>query len=250
MFARIWQGRESNGFKPLKVHYSQHPDRDEAWVKEARQGYPASTWDQEYECSFEAMEDAVFKEAVIQNCIRPFQLEASGQPGHRYVTGWDLARKKDYTVGVTLDITDSPARLVAFERFRNKPWPLQAEIIERKDKDFPGRVIIDSAGIGDPVEQFLNIYVEGFVFTVRSKLNILQNLVLTMERGELIFPNIPELIEELRDYSWADRGLITDCVMALALAVSKIERTPAIDVGVEPDRRYGERKSIWGFANA
>src|SRR3990172_1889523 len=143
MFARIWQGRESNGFKPLKTHYSQHPERNEAWVKEAKQGYPESVWEQEYECSFEAMEDAVFKERVIQSCIRPIQLETSGQPGHYYVTGWDLARKKDYTVGVTLDVTDTPARLVSFERFRNKPWPLQAEIIERKDKDFPGRVIID-----------------------------------------------------------------------------------------------------------
>ncbi|KKL13686.1 hypothetical protein LCGC14_2523310 [marine sediment metagenome] len=49
-------------------------------MKEAKQGYPASVWDQEYECSFEAMEDAVFKEAVIQSCIKEVLLETSGQP--------------------------------------------------------------------------------------------------------------------------------------------------------------------------
>lgn len=247
MFARIWQGRGSNGFEPLKIHYSQHPERDEAWVKEAKQGYPASAWDQEYECSFEAMEDAVFKEAVIQGCIRPIQLEASGQAGHRYITGWDLARKKDYTVGVTLDITDTPARLVAFERFRNKPWPLVAEIIEAKSKAFPGRVVIDSTGIGDPVEQFLNVPVEGFIFTARSKLNILQTLVLNMERGQIQFPNIPELIEELRDYRWADKDLTTDSVMALALAASGVSQAPAYDFGVEREpiqQRQSERR-LW-----
>ncbi|MEE8448565.1 MAG: terminase family protein [Thermodesulfobacteriota bacterium] len=250
MFARIWSGRGRNGFESLKVHYSQHPQRDKAWVKEAKQAYPQSAWDQEYECSFEAMEDAVFKEAVIQSCIKEVQLETSGQPGHRYVTGWDLARKKDYTVGVTLDVTESPVKLVAFERFRNKPWPLVAEIIEAQTKTFPGKVIIDSTGLGDPVLQFLNVPVEGFIFTARSKLNLIQSLVLNMERGEIQSPNIPQLVEELRDYRWLDKGLVTDCVMALALAASGVSSPPAFDIGIEQESLY-ERKSerrLWAFA--
>ena len=252
MFARIWQGRGANGFEPLKIHYSQHPGRDDAWVKEAKQGYPASVWDQEYECSFEAMEDAVFKEAVIQSCIRSIELEASGQAGHRYVTGWDLARKKDYTVGITLETTKLPARVVAFERFRGKPWPLVGERIEQKSKSFSGNTRIDSTGVGDPVEQFLNVPVEGFIFTPRSKLNLIQNLVLAMEQGQIVFPNIPQLVEELREYRWVDKSLTTDCVMALALAASGVSSPPAFDIGIDqpPLSERNRERRLWGSVRA
>lgn len=60
--------------------------------------------------------------------------------------------------------------------------------------------------------------VEGFIFTQRSKADLITNLQLTLEKGELRFPFIRELVDELQAYAWDDKELSTDCVMALALA--------------------------------
>lgn len=70
--------------------------------------------------------------------------------------------------------------------------------------------------------------VDGFQFTRSSKHGILEHLRLLMsvgyqpggeeEFGWLRCPPIVHLEEELSFYSWDDKGLETDCVMALALA--------------------------------
>lgn len=77
-------------------------------------------------------------------------------------------------------------------------------------------------------------YVEGFTFTQRSKLDLLTGLQVALEKRELQFPFIRELVDELQGYSFDDKNLSTDCVMSLALAVwaagprGQVEFAPSI----------------------
>ncbi len=158
-------------------------------------------------------------------CRRPLR-------AREYLTTWDLARKRDWTVGITLDVSESPAQLVAFERFHRVPWPEVARRIEARSEAYPGRTLVDSTGVGDPVMEFLKCPVEGILFSPKSKTNMIQALVMALERGEIRGPSntgVERLWQELYAYRWNDENLVQDCVMALAMAADGIQSgTPRI----------------------
>lgn len=226
-----WQ---CTAFAPLGVDKYQSD-----WYKEMRPSYPDAEWRQEYECSFNDSGMPVFQEWAIKKAIVNIDM-AGAVAGHEYVGGWDLARKLDWTVGTTLDITDyintantekpDPMILVAFDRFQRKPWTFVQQRIIARQYAYGSSELLDGTGVGDPViETLLNAYggrgpFEGFVVgsSGKSKTDLIQNLVLILERGLLKIPDeLLQLIKELRAYTWDDKGILTDCVMSLALAVWK-----------------------------
>ena len=81
------------------------------------------------------------------------------------------------------------------------------------------QTLIDATGVGDAVLDEVRDVAQGFVFTRRSKLDLLTGLQVALEKRELVFPFVRELVDELQDYAWDDDKLQTDCVMSLALAV-------------------------------
>lgn len=150
--------------------------------------------------------------------------------GHRYLSGWDLARKFTYTVGVTLDVSLRPAQVVAFERFRGREWEEVFSAIRKRKKLYGGRVLIDSTGVGDVVlSQLADIGAEGFNFGLRggrAKSELLANLELLHQRGDLAYPYLEQEdddgswwsnLNEFREASW-EEGISGDFIMALALA--------------------------------
>lgn len=78
-------------------------------------------------------------------------------PGHRYVQAWDLGRRTDYTVGITLDVTRTPWQLVDFVRLNKVPWETIYELIEAKSQEYHVyQPIIDATGPqGDVIEEEL-----------------------------------------------------------------------------------------------
>ena len=143
--------------------------------------------------------------------------------------GWDLARKRDWTVGVGLD---SYGRVVKFARFQMS-WPdTVRRIIDQTD----GKpALVDSTGVGDVVLQQLERdggrNFEGFLFTQRSKQQIMEGLSLAIQRQEVYFQN-GVLVDELEAFEYehtrtgvsyaAPSGAHDDCVCALALARQKL----------------------------
>lgn len=148
-----------------------------------------------------------------------------------YLTAWDLARRVDWCVGITLDATDYPAQIVAFARFRRVPWPEVARRIEARAAAYPGRTLIDSSGgsVGDPMLEFIGIPVEGVEFGGRNKVNLVQALILALENGDIRGPasgeGIERLWEELLSYQWEDQELVQDCVMSLAMAAWALQES-------------------------
>jgi hypothetical protein len=78
-------------------------------------------------------------------------------PGHEYVQAWDLGRRTDFTVGVTLDVTQKPWRLVDFVRLNKVPWETIYQIIGQKRTEYNiYQPIIDATGPqGDVIEEEL-----------------------------------------------------------------------------------------------
>ena len=184
----------------------------------------------------------VIKEEYIRNAMIS-SIGLSGPiPRHRYCHGWDLARKRTFTVGITLDITQKPYQVVAFERFQRE-WKDVYAAIRQKHKEYGGEVIIDSTGLGDVVlAELSNIKPQGFNFGERggkAKSELIANLEQMHALGNIAYPYIEQIDEdgelwtlqdELRNFFW-DKNQECDAVMALALAlwlVKEGEKLPLI----------------------
>jgi phage terminase large subunit-like protein len=200
---------------------------DEQEIEDARSILPQAVFDELYRAI--PSEDGAnpFGITAIRGCCLPSVVEAAP-----VVWGWDLARKEDWTVGVALD---ERGRCCHIERFQ-RSWPETEETIARLSASTLS--VIDSTGVGDPVLQNLERKAgsnfEGFLFTAKSKQQLMEGLASAIQAGEVFFPGDPDgqqnsvLQQELEDFEYehtrnhvlysAPEGLHDDCVCALALA--------------------------------
>ncbi|MEW5876428.1 MAG: terminase family protein [Candidatus Zixiibacteriota bacterium] len=173
----------------------------------------------------------VLNESDIQRALS----QSSGLSGpvshHRYVHGWDLARKRSWTVGITLDVSARPMQMVACERFQHRSWPGVYAAIRRRHAAYGGRVLIDATGLGDVVlAELADIGAEGFNFGERggrAKNELIAHLEQVFASGAIGLTDIEQtndagdywsLAGELREFTWED-NTHCDAVFALALAL-------------------------------
>jgi len=189
--------------------------------------------------------DQVIEEKYISQATSNSSGLSSPKEGHRYSTGWDLARKRNYTVGITLDISSKPYQLVSLERFQ-RGWKETIESIRKRKKDYGGEVLIDSTGLGDVIlEELKDINVRGFNFGEKggkARSELIVNLQKEHSWGKVAYPYV-ELIEEdgllwslqdeLRDFTW-DTKENCDAVMALALALWNVRTPEQLPLILEP----------------
>jgi hypothetical protein len=162
----------------------------------------------------------------IKNCIKGTLEKAN--PAKQYYCGIDLAKVDDFTV---ISILDQNGHLVFFDRFNKNSWPIMKARIIKDIELYKPYCLIDSTGIGNPIFDDLSLHIslDAFIFTNLSKAQIITELSVGMEKEEISFPEIPELIDELEYFEAtvlgtgniryaAPLGLHDDCVMALALA--------------------------------
>jgi hypothetical protein len=153
------------------------------------------------------------------------------QRGRRYCHGWDLARKRSWTVGATIDATDRPMQLVAFERFQHRSWPGVFAAIRGRHARYGGQTIIDATGLGDVVHaELTDIGAQGFNFGERggrAKNELIAALEQAFATGVIAIPEIEQHTEsgdywtltgELREFGWEDNSHC-DAAFALALAI-------------------------------
>lgn len=167
------------------------------------------------------------------------------------VWGWDFAKSHDWTVGVGLDRQGDVCRL---ERFQ-KPWGHTKQEVKRHTGQLPAGG--DSTGVGDPVVESLQtdfgVNIEGFVYTSRSKQQLMEGLAADIQQQATHFPE-GVLTEELHSFEYhysakgvtygAPEGMFDDCVNALAIARAKYRAggynqpfvATSVRTGIGPDR--------------
>lgn len=211
-----------------------NPEIDPDEIDEVRRTLPYHVYRQEFEAEFLDDSAGVFR--GVSECIDD-SLSLSPVPprgGVRYLAGLDLAKYQNFTV---LIVMDDEGRVVYFDRWNQIEWPFtKARVVERV-KAFGASMMMDSTGVGDPLYDDLvreGIEVQGYKFTQESKKALIESLSLAIEKKEIAYPNIPELIGELQIYEYefvmnagrstgrlkygAPSGYYDDCVDALALA--------------------------------
>jgi hypothetical protein len=123
-------------------------------------------------------------------------------------------------------VTERPFRVVLFERYQRRPWPAIGERVRELHQRYHCRLtLFDATGVGGAVLDEIGDVARPFVFTGKSKVELISRLQVALERREIRFPFIRELVDELQAYTYQDSRLSTDAVMALALAVRAATQT-------------------------
>lgn len=205
------------------------PPEEAAWYLKERPKYTAQQWAAEYECDFVGSGATVFNLEHIDAAEIGAWGETEPQPGRQYLTSVDVGRRQDPTVINTFDITEEPYQRVAHERMERVPYPVIQQRINARGRKYPGQVLVESNGIGDPVIENLEIPVTPFVTTSKTKVQAIQSAVLLLEHKRLKARWTPQERKELMFYEWDDRNLTQDCVMSLAIGASAMDR-PTVSV--------------------
>lgn len=214
-FFRIWSGLDAGEWSRHQIHWSDCPRYDEAWAARTRQGMTRQSFAQEYDCDFLVSGEAVFDPGDLAACRVGHDPDPDGCS--RYLSAWDIGRRQDHTVGITLGERAGVWHVVAFDRFL-APYPVIQARIEERARRF-GRTIVESNGVGDPVIENLSVQVEPFTTTARTKTQALQSLQLLMQQRAFKFGEGHEQLgRELSLYQHDDHNLVQDCVLSAAIA--------------------------------
>jgi hypothetical protein len=200
----------------------------------AHERVPRATYEQEWLAEFVEDELTVFAIADINRAEDGAIGEQPPRAGRLYITSVDVGRRQDATVINTFDATQEPYQRVAHERLERVPYPLIQHHIAQRAQRYPGTLIVESNGIGDPVIENLDVPATPFVTTPRSKVQAIQSLQLLFEHSRIKAQWTPQERSELIAYTWDDRHLTQDCVMSLAIGASALDAfvpAPAPAVG-------------------
>lgn len=231
-----------------------NPYIDSTEIEAARVQLPERVFRQEYLAEF--IEDAggVFRR--VRDAIDCGRIHSDDpRPNDYYVVGVDLARVEDFTV---ITVLDGNGRQAYHERFNLISWERQIEAIKRVAARYPGRVVIDSTGVGDPICEALRrvgVDLITYQFTNQTKQVAIDRLALLLEQGRLRLMDLPTQTNELLAFEYeltpsrnvrmaAPEGMHDDCVIALSLAAWGLERYAFVAPTEEELRAIEEAEKV------
>lgn len=162
--------------------------------------------------------------------------------------GWDLAKKRDYFVGIALDEDGAVCRFV---RHHGMPWGEVKNTIIANTGRTPA--LADSTGVGDPIVEDVQRMMgqhpggegsfQGYIFTSASKQRLMEGLAAGIQ-GKTVWLADNVVRQELEQFEFevtrtgvrysAPDGYFDDCVCALALAKMAMTSVPQ-GVQVSPE---------------
>lgn len=183
----------------------------------------------EYGAEFLDSASSVFSSEALD-----FALQADPVSSGPVVLGVDWARYRDFTAVVCVRGTRQRAEVQWVQQWNRARWIESVHrVAELACATEATRVICDTTGVGDAVTEELrlllpSVAIEGFVFTRRSKTDLIENLVWLLERGKLRLLGESSLLRQLEHFEVVldERGVRygggggygDDLVCALALA--------------------------------
>ena len=167
-FWKYWNEAEKgiNGFAHLRVHYKEHPKRDEKWAKEQRQLLGEVAYNQECLCSFIGSSHTLIsgdhlsrlsaKDYIWQN--NNFDAIENPEIGHTYFIPVDTSEGigGDSSAFQVIDITSFPYKTVGKFKSNTISYLLYPNIIHHIAKLYNDAfVLIEINSIGNSVAQIL-----------------------------------------------------------------------------------------------
>lgn len=219
-FWQEWQkGQSANSeVKSWNAPSSANPNpRIQSAARLARDRVARSVYEQEWQALFVEDGLTLFTIEDIDRACLPYELPAAGL----WLTTVDVGRRRDATVINTFDIAQRPYRRVCFERLERVPYPLIQQRIADQARQWPGQLVIESNGVGDPLIENLEVFATPFTTTARSKLQALQALQLLLEHGDIQASWDARERAALIGCSW-DNDHTADEVMSLAIFAAQV----------------------------
>ncbi len=193
---------------------------DNEAIEDLRKNMPDPVFRQEMECEFLSEKVDQFFTGVDSIVTLP----SLSKNGNNCYIGVDYGHNVDFTV---ITVLDQQHRLIDFERFQYD-WLATKRIISDMARKYNAQVVFDATATQDVmVEELraLEVNVEGFKFTQESKKNLMNKLNSFISQKLISIPNIPELISELKNFSYLNMKAKSghdDAVCSLAMAVWKM----------------------------
>ena len=197
-------------------------------LEDARRNLPEHIFRQEYLAEFLDDTSSVFKN--VRECI----MKARPDNDTEYFAGVDLGRADDYTV---VTILNSKGQLVFVDRWRHLEWSQIINNVINLLNIYSPRTYIEANNAQDAIyEQIRNgitfnrNHLDQFITSNKSKVNIIEDLMVAFEQKEIGLSNDEWLIDELNIFTYdynlrtrqikysAPAGLHDDGVMSLAFA--------------------------------
>lgn len=230
------------------------------WYSRMRKQFSKASFEREFECSFDADAGAVFTPAQIERTFKRNWISEQADPlgvcellyrdkadqDHHYASAADPGRKQDATAVATFDADISPAPLVEYKRVEpgTSDWAMIEQTIRETAQFWEPDMLIESNGVGDPIAEMLSDVAEPYTMSSnqqnQAKYALIENLRRAMDHGAIVLPRIPQLLQEFQRYKWNDKGLVTDSVMAIAMAVSIFYRPDDVFLGADSNFSYVE----------
>jgi len=174
MFYKLWHDAErgKNGYKPLEVHWSQVPGRDQKWKEETIANTSKRQFTQEFECEFLGSVDTLISASKLRTMVyedpiadnkKGLMVYENADPEKDYIMTVDVSRgtNNDYSAFVVFDITTLPWKIVA--KYRNneiKPI-LFPNIVEQVGRSYNSAyILIEVNDIGEQVGNILHYDLE------------------------------------------------------------------------------------------
>ena len=204
---------------------------------------PPDVWRQEYLSVFQegvgqrfknfesCIDDSVFLKDENEWFLPP-------EPGHLYLIGVDLGKVEDFTVLTVMDRMTN--RMVGFWKVNRVDWNFikQRILTYAEAYNFALCTVDATGGASSAFTEDLmgmGVSVSEYVYSNKSKIALIDKLGNLMQGTKIIFPRIPDLINELRAFSYhftTSGNLIygsskhDDCVNSLALACWELNDEP------------------------
>lgn len=221
----------------------ENPYVPDSEVEEQRHAMPERAFRQEYLAEFLDDAGGVFRDVRSNIATTPsgdpmgkdafMQDPPRGDFRGPYQIGVDLARTQNYAVTTAID---AQGQLCAFERETGVTWTKIQQTIESVAHGLqPHTCYIDASRDNKIVQdlQDSGVRVEPIKFSNQNKRDMVETLATRLEQGDLVYPEIPALINELQVFEYeatpagnvkyhAPEGHHDDCVDSLMLAAQTI----------------------------
>lgn len=215
-------------------------DPDE--VERKRQEIPAQMWRNEYDILEPNFADRAIDEESVERMFDPEWGVYEGKPGYLYkflnprkdrdyVTGVDWASKHDFTVIITWDSTVLPWKMAAFEKINRRKWPDMIARLNRRWAMYGGKVVSDSLGIGDVINDYIEFPRGSFrhdlieyTMAGRVRNEMITEFVQAVENGDLLAPRVKSVYDDCRFvtpenlYNIGPSAHLPDSIASMALA--------------------------------
>jgi hypothetical protein len=196
MLAADREGRRAKALFIQATAYD-NPFYDREILDRRRAATADRFWRQEYMGEFVDLEGGTFRQADLDQVFdRTWEPESEPRTGGLYCHGWDFGRKTTYTVGTTLafDKLESDwgdVRGIVQDDFRGERWTTVFEHVNAREakwalNDASSETILDATGIGDVIDQSLDITAEPFIFTNKSRGELILRLVQAVEKPKFL----------------------------------------------------------------